>query len=62
MRPDLIEAARSGDGRHSMSSQPGSSTACYSVARLILRDTDRAEDATQETLVRCWRDLPTLRP
>jgi RNA polymerase sigma-70 factor, ECF subfamily len=33
----------------------------YSVARLILRDADRAEDATQETLVRCWRDLPALR-
>jgi RNA polymerase sigma-70 factor (ECF subfamily) len=33
----------------------------YSVARLVLRDTDRAEDAVQETLVRCWRDLPSLR-
>ena len=34
---------------------------CYSVARLVLRDADRAEDAVQETLVRCWRDLPSLR-
>ena len=33
----------------------------YRVARLILRDTERAEDAVQETLVRCWRDLPSLR-
>jgi RNA polymerase sigma-70 factor (ECF subfamily) len=33
----------------------------YAVARLILRDADRAEDAVQETLVRCWRDLPSLR-
>lgn len=33
----------------------------YAVARLILRDADRAEDAVQEALVRCWRDLPTLR-
>src|SRR5213592_2730316 len=33
----------------------------YRVARLILRDVERAEDAVQETLVRCWRDLPTLR-
>jgi RNA polymerase sigma-70 factor (ECF subfamily) len=33
----------------------------YRIARLILRDTDRAEDAVQEALVRCWRDLPTLR-
>jgi RNA polymerase sigma-70 factor (ECF subfamily) len=33
----------------------------YRIARLILRDTDRAEDAVQEALVRCWRDLPNLR-
>src|SRR4026208_22154 len=33
----------------------------YRIARLILRDVDRAEDAVQETLVRCWRDLPGLR-
>jgi RNA polymerase sigma-70 factor (ECF subfamily) len=33
----------------------------YRIARLILRDTDRAEDAAQEAFVRCWRDLPTLR-
>jgi DNA-directed RNA polymerase specialized sigma24 family protein len=29
---------------------------------LVLPDTDHAEDAVQETLVRCcWRDVPTLR-
>jgi RNA polymerase sigma-70 factor, ECF subfamily len=33
----------------------------YRLARLILRDVDGAEDAVQETLVRCWRDLPGLR-
>lgn len=33
----------------------------YRVARLILRDTERAEDAVQEALVRCWRDLPSPR-
>ncbi len=33
----------------------------YAIARLILRDGDMAEDAVQETLVRCWRDLPSLR-
>ncbi len=31
------------------------------AARLILRDADQAQDAVQETLIRCWRDLPTLR-
>ena len=33
----------------------------YRIARLVLRDTDVAEDAVQEALVRCWRDLPSLR-
>jgi RNA polymerase sigma-70 factor (ECF subfamily) len=33
----------------------------YAVARFVLRDSDLAEDAVQETLVRCWRDLPSLR-
>jgi RNA polymerase sigma-70 factor (ECF subfamily) len=33
----------------------------YGLARLILRDVDRAEDATQEMLVRMWRELPRLR-
>jgi RNA polymerase sigma-70 factor (ECF subfamily) len=33
----------------------------YRIARLVLRDFDRAEDAVQEALVKCWRDLPNLR-
>ena len=33
----------------------------YALARAILRDVDRAEDATQEALVRAWRELPHLR-
>jgi RNA polymerase sigma-70 factor (ECF subfamily) len=33
----------------------------YALARLILRDADRAEDATQDALVRAWRELPRLR-
>ena len=33
----------------------------YRIARLVLRDAERAEDAAQEALVRCWRDLPALR-
>ena len=31
------------------------------VARLILRDPALAEDAAQDALIRCWRDLPSLR-
>ena len=33
----------------------------YGAARLMLRDTDLAEDAVQRALVRAWRDLPSLR-
>ncbi len=28
----------------------------YALARVIVRDADRAEDATQEALVRAWRE------
>jgi RNA polymerase sigma-70 factor, ECF subfamily len=31
------------------------------TARLILRDPDSAKDAVQDTLIRAWRQLPTLR-
>src|SRR5262245_49355462 len=33
----------------------------FAVARRILRDVDRAEDALQDALVIAWRDLPGLR-
>ena len=33
----------------------------FALACLILRDSDRAEDATQEAIVAAWRELPRLR-
>jgi RNA polymerase sigma-70 factor (ECF subfamily) len=33
----------------------------YVTARMILRDSDRAEDAVQEALIAAWRDLSALR-
>ena len=33
----------------------------FAIARLIVSDTERAEDATQEALVIAWRDLSALR-
>jgi RNA polymerase sigma-70 factor (ECF subfamily) len=33
----------------------------YALASLILRDSGRAEDATQEAFVTAWRELPRLR-
>jgi RNA polymerase sigma-70 factor, ECF subfamily len=61
VKRDIIEAARSGDRQAFDVLAAGIVDHLYSVARLILRDADRAEDATQEALVRCWRDLPSLR-
>jgi RNA polymerase sigma-70 factor (ECF subfamily) len=61
MKIEIVEAARAGDRQAFDVLAAGIVDRLYSVARLILRDADRAEDATQETLVRCWRDLPSLR-
>jgi len=60
-RHELIERARCGDRDAFTVLAAAAIDRLYSIARLILRDADRAEDAVQETLVRCWRDLPTLR-
>lgn len=34
---------------------------CFAIAYRILRDVERAEDATQQALLLAWRDLPQLR-
>jgi RNA polymerase sigma-70 factor (ECF subfamily) len=39
----------------------GISGRLYAVAHRILRDHDGADDATQQAIVRIWRDLPSLR-
>jgi RNA polymerase sigma-70 factor, ECF subfamily len=61
MQQDLVERARGGD--HDAFAMLASATISRldAAARLILRDPDQAKDAVQETLVRAWRDLPTLR-
>ena len=61
MDRELVERARSGDQDAFELLAAGIVDHLYGVARLVLRDADRAEDAAQEALVRCWRDLPTLR-
>jgi RNA polymerase sigma-70 factor (ECF subfamily) len=58
---DRIVRARSGDRVAFDALAASVVDRLYAVAKLILRDGDRAQDAVQETLVRCWRDLPTLR-
>ena len=57
----LVARARSGDREAFDVLAASIVDRLYAVARLVLRDADRAEDAAQETLVRCWRDLPSLR-
>jgi hypothetical protein len=58
---DLVERARQGD--HDAFSVLAGATLgrLEAAAMLILRDPDRADEVVQETMVRCWRDLPTLR-
>jgi RNA polymerase sigma-70 factor (ECF subfamily) len=57
----LVERARAGDRDAFDALAAGTVDRLFAIARLILRDGDRAEDAVQETLVRCWRDLHALR-
>jgi RNA polymerase sigma-70 factor (ECF subfamily) len=57
----LVERAAGGDREAFDVIMAGVVDRLFAVARLILRDADRAEDAVQETLVACWRDLPSLR-
>jgi RNA polymerase sigma-70 factor (ECF subfamily) len=58
---ELVSRARDGDREAFSVLAARAVDRLYAVARLILRDADLAEDAAQETLVRAWRDLPTLR-
>jgi len=61
MRQDLVELARRGDREAFGQLAAGEVDRLHSIARLVLRDPDLAEDAVQEALVRCWRQLPKLR-
>ena len=61
MQQDLVERARRGDHDAFAVLAGAAITRLDGAARLILRDPDQAKDAVQETLVRAWRDLPTLR-
>lgn len=61
MTIELVERARAGDREAFDTLASSVVDRLYAIARLILRDADRAEDAVQETLVRSWRDLHSLR-
>ena len=61
MQSELVDRARHGDREAFGVLAGGAVDRLYGIARHILRDTELAEDATQDALVRAWRDLPTLR-
>jgi RNA polymerase sigma-70 factor (ECF subfamily) len=58
---DLVERSMAGDRDAFSELGRGWIDRLYAIARLILRDGDRAEDATQEALVAAWRDIKGLR-
>jgi RNA polymerase sigma-70 factor (ECF subfamily) len=61
MRLELVERARRGDREAFGELARGEIDRLLVIARLVLSDPDLAEDAVQEALVRCWRQLPKLR-
>jgi RNA polymerase sigma-70 factor (ECF subfamily) len=61
MQQDLVERARRGDRDAFGQLASLQVDRLHAVARLILHDPDLADDAVQEALVRCWRQLPKLR-
>jgi len=61
VQTELVVLARRGDREAFGVLAGGAVDRLYAIALLILRDTELAEDATQEALVRAWRHLPTLR-
>lgn len=57
----LVEQAARGDRDAFDALMTDALDRLYAIARLILRDADLAEDAVQEALIHCWRELPRLR-
>lgn len=57
----LVERAQRGDHDAFATLADAAIARLDAAARLILRDPELARDAVQETLIRTWRDLPTLR-
>ena len=61
MDTDLVVRAQHGDEQAFASLAVAAGDRLHAVAHRILRDTDLAEDATQQALLSIWRDLPQLR-
>jgi RNA polymerase sigma-70 factor (ECF subfamily) len=61
MDTNLVMRAQRGDEEAFASLAVAAGDRLHAVAHRILRDTDLAEDATQQALLTIWRDLPQLR-
>ena len=61
MDTELVTRAQRGDEGAFASLAVAVGDRLHAVAYRILRDTDLAEDATQQALLSIWRDLPQLR-
>jgi hypothetical protein len=61
MQRDLVERAMGGDRDAFAHLQRRSIDKLYATARLILGDSDLAQDATQEAFIAAWRGLRGLR-
>jgi RNA polymerase sigma-70 factor (ECF subfamily) len=61
VRRDLVEQAQRGDRDAFASLAADSFARLFTIAQLMLRDQDAADDAVQEALVTAWRDLRGLR-
>jgi RNA polymerase sigma-70 factor (ECF subfamily) len=58
---EVVLQAIAGDHDAFASLVKGSISRQFAIARLILRDGDRAQDAVQDALVSAWRDIRGLR-
>jgi RNA polymerase sigma factor (sigma-70 family) len=61
MDHQLVARAQAGDGDAFSELAYGVADRLFSVAHRILRDLDAPEDATQQSLVAIWRELPRLK-
>ena len=61
MQIELVERARTGDHDAFSLLVRASGSRLYGIAKLILRDPDRAQDAVQDAFALAWRDVRALR-
>ncbi len=61
VQDELVRLAQAGDRDAFAMLVHGTLARLYGTARLILRDSDRAQDAVQDALLEAWRDLRGLR-